>query len=201
MNVTFAHAVLHLGQFRKGDIYSAYKCLNRLSKPKPKAITALWQQDCYNQLRGAMLSGPVIAQVNSRQKPHLPLSPSTASQPNPNTPTIPPCPEPSLEKVVKAIKHLKNNKSPGICSILLEMLKYGSNEVHLAMHRLTGFVTFHQAAAFSVYCHFSSVGAETWTLLNKHCSALGVFLMSCLRHICGTSLKDHISNAAILSMC
>ena len=25
--------------------------------------------------------------------------------------------------------------------------------------------------------------------------------MSCLRHICGISLKDHISNAAILSAC
>ena len=44
-------------------------------------------------------------------------------------------------------------------------------------------------------------GAETWTLLNKHCAALSVFLMSCLRHICGLSLKDHISYAAILSMC
>ena len=44
-------------------------------------------------------------------------------------------------------------------------------------------------------------GAETWTLLNKHCAALCVFLMSCLRHICGISLKDHIPNAAILSVC
>ena len=44
-------------------------------------------------------------------------------------------------------------------------------------------------------------GAETWTLLNKHCAALSVFLMRCLRHICGISLKDHVSNTAILSMC
>ena len=44
-------------------------------------------------------------------------------------------------------------------------------------------------------------GAETWTLLNKHSAALCVFLMSCVRHICGIFLKDHISNAAILSVC
>ena len=53
----------------------------------------------------------------------------------------------------------------------------------------------------SIVISFLMYGAETWTLLNKHCAALSVLLMSCLRHICGISLKDHISNAAILSTC
>ena len=56
---------------------------------------------------------------------------------------------------------------------------------------------FFQSIVISVLLY----GAETWTLLNKHCAALSVFWMRCLRHICGLSLKDHISNAAILSMC
>ena len=56
---------------------------------------------------------------------------------------------------------------------------------------------FFQSIVMSVLLY----GAETWTLLNKHCAAMSVFLMSCLRHICGISLRDCVSNAAILSMC
>ena len=60
----------------------------------------------------------------------------------------------------------------------------------------------HHTAAFqSIVISVLLNGAETWTLLNKHCAALCVCLISCLRHFCGISLKDHISNAAILSMC
>ena len=65
-----------------------------------------------------------------------------------------------------------------------------------ALSRFTK-LQFFQSIVISVLLY----GAETCTLLNKHCAALSVFLMSCLRHICGLSLKDHVSNAAILSMC
>ena len=44
-------------------------------------------------------------------------------------------------------------------------------------------------------------GAETWTTLDSHRSVLSVFLMKCLRHICGISLKDCVSNVTILSQC
>ena len=65
-----------------------------------------------------------------------------------------------------------------------------------ALSRFTKLQLF-QSIVISVLLY----GAETWTLLNKHCAALSVFLMRCLRHICGISLQDHISNAAIMSMC
>ena len=35
-----------------------------------------------------------------------------------------------------AIRQLKNNKSPGVCITLAEMLKEGGDDVHLALHRL-----------------------------------------------------------------
>ena len=41
-----------------------------------------------------------------------------------------------LDEVVTAIKRLKNNKSPGVCHILPEMLKYGGGSVHLALHKV-----------------------------------------------------------------
>ena len=41
-----------------------------------------------------------------------------------------------LDEVVTAIKRLKNNKSPGVCNILPEMLKYGRDSVHLALYRV-----------------------------------------------------------------
>ena len=37
---------------------------------------------------------------------------------------------------VTAIKRLKNNKSPGVCNILPEMLKYGGDSVHSALYRV-----------------------------------------------------------------
>ncbi len=39
-------------------------------------------------------------------------------------------------EVVTAIKRLKNNKAPGVCNILPEMLKYGSDSVHAALYRV-----------------------------------------------------------------
>ena len=58
----------------------------------------------------------------------------------------------------------------------------------------------------SIRRHAHSRASSLRTMLSnrKHrfqCPCLSVFLMSCLRHICGISLKDHISNAAILSAC
>ena len=38
--------------------------------------------------------------------------------------------------VVTAIKRLKNNKFPGVCNILPEMLKYGGDSVHAALYRV-----------------------------------------------------------------
>jgi len=58
----------------------------------------------------------------------------------PPTPPIsqqdPPYPEVTLAEVITAIKHLKNNKSPGICNILPEILKYGGDSVHSALYRV-----------------------------------------------------------------
>ena len=54
-----------------------------------------------------------------------------------------------------------------------------------ALSRFTKLQPFH-----SIVISVLLYGAETWTLLNMHCAALCVFLMSCLRHICGISLKD-----------
>ena len=71
-------------------------------------------------------------------------------------------------------------------------LRYRSAEANIA------FVHVHKAKVWSLHALsrftklqlFQSVvisvllyGAETWTLLNKHCAALCVFFMSCLRHI------------------
>ncbi len=39
-------------------------------------------------------------------------------------------------EVVTAIKRLKNNKIPGLCNILPEMLKYGGDSVHAALYRV-----------------------------------------------------------------
>ena len=47
-----------------------------------------------------------------------------------------PYPEVTLAEVVKAIKRLKNNKCPGVCSILPEMLQYGGDSVHCALYRV-----------------------------------------------------------------
>ena len=65
-----------------------------------------------------------------------------------------------------------------------------------ALSRFTK-LQFFQSIVMSVLLY----GAETWTLLNKHCAALSVFLMNCLRHICGKSLQDRIANETILSQC
>ncbi len=57
--------------------------------------------------------------------PHLPLDPAP----------------PSLfrimvDEVVTAIKRLKNNESPGVCSILSEVLKWGGASVHSELYRV-----------------------------------------------------------------
>ena len=46
------------------------------------------------------------------------------------------CPEPTYAEVVAAIRRLKNNKSPGAYSILAEMLKYGGDALHAALHHI-----------------------------------------------------------------
>ena len=43
-------------------------------------------------------------------------------------------------------------------------------------------------------------GAETWTVMDKDCASLLVFLMNCLRRICGLSIMDCMPNVDILSM-
>ena len=81
---------------RKGDIHSAYKCLNKLNKLKPTAITALRQQGTGRLLQSA--EERIAEWTNhctillSAKAPRLPLSPSTASQPNPITPLHPSSP-------------------------------------------------------------------------------------------------------------
>ena len=65
-----------------------------------------------------------------------------------------------------------------------------------ALSRVTELQLF-QSIVMSVLLY----GAETWPLLNKHCAVLSVFLMNCLRHICGKSLQDRIANETVLSQC
>ena len=48
----------------------------------------------------------------------------------------PPHSEVTLAEVVTAIKRLKYNRSPGVCNILPEMLKYGGDSVHSALYRV-----------------------------------------------------------------
>ena len=55
---------------------------------------------------------------------------------NPLPQSTAPYPEPTFDETVKAIRLLKNNKSPGVCNTLPEMLKEGGEDVHLALHRL-----------------------------------------------------------------
>ena len=43
--------------------------------------------------------------------------------------------------------------------------------------------------------------SETWSLLEADIARLEVFQMSCLRTICGVSLREHQSNASIRSLC
>ena len=43
-------------------------------------------------------------------------------------------PEVTQAEVVTAIKRLKNNKAPGVCNILPEMLKYGGDSVHAVLY-------------------------------------------------------------------
>ena len=64
-----------------------------------------------------------------------------------------------------------------------------------ALSRFTK-LQFFQSIVMSVLLY----GAETWTVLNKHCAAVSVFLMSCLRHICGISLRDRVSNVDLYNM-
>ena len=42
---------------------------------------------------------------------------------------------------------------------------------------------------------------ETWPVVQKHNSPLAVFQVSCLRRICGISLRDHVPNVDILTRC
>lgn len=42
----------------------------------------------------------------------------------------------SIEEVRKAIRKPKNNKTPGIDNILGELIKYGKNQIAIALHEL-----------------------------------------------------------------
>ena len=96
---------------RKGDIHSAYKCLNQLSKPKPRFATTLRQQGTGRLLQTAEER---IAEWTSYCTDLLSAKPpiSTATlallptPPPPPPPSAPPYPEPSLDEVVKAIRRL-----------------------------------------------------------------------------------------------
>jgi len=44
-------------------------------------------------------------------------------------------------------------------------------------------------------------GGETWSLLDKHHSALSVFHMRCLTQVCGISMRDHVTNQDMLKQC
>ena len=79
--------------------------------------------------------GELLHTAAVRQHPHRHRSACSAPPPPP-PPSDSPYPEPTLDEVVTAIKRLKNNKAPGICNILQEMLKYGGDNDHMAMHRL-----------------------------------------------------------------
>ena len=88
------------------------------------------------------------------------------------------------------------DSSCGLLQLMLLLVRKAKAWSSRALSRFTK-LQLCQSNVISVLLY----GAETWTLLNKHCAALRVFLMSCLRHTCGISVKDHISNAAILSVC
>ena len=123
---------------RKGDLHSAYRCLNQLSKPKAQLSRTLRSKHT-----GRLLQSPEerIAEWTSHTTVLLafstPIPPSTlALLPPPPPPSTAPYPEPTFDETVKAIRLLKNNKSPGVCNTLPEMLKEGGEDVHLALHRL-----------------------------------------------------------------
>ena len=125
---------------RKGDTHAAYKVLAQFRKPNskpaqrlrdkqgrflltPEQHSARWAEYFAELFQPkSFISSDEIAQLLSHLPPH------TAGQVA--------CPEPTLDEVVTAIKRLKNNKSPGGCSILPEMLKYGGAAVHTALHRI-----------------------------------------------------------------
>ena len=100
----------------------------------------------YTQSLSALLNGfgmslscsQLLHPLLLRCWPCYPLPPPSPPPPPPppHLPTNPPYPEVTLDEVVTAIKCLKNNKSPGVCHILPEMLKYGGDSVHLALHRV-----------------------------------------------------------------
>lgn len=126
---------------RKGDIRSAYECLNQLSKPKTKAGRTLHDRTAAgycNQLWSAWLNGSATAHSCCQATP--PLLPTSCPPPLPlpraPPPSYGPYPKPTLDQVVTAIKRLRDNKSPGVCNTLPEMLKYNGNNVCLARHWL-----------------------------------------------------------------
>ena len=122
----------------KGDIHPAYKCLNQLSKPKLDVGRTLRDRHSGRVLQSAEERiAEWVSYCSDLFSGSTPISSEVLAQlPPPPPPSDSPYPEPTLDEVVTAIKRLKNNKSPGVCNILPEMLKYGGEDVHLAMHRL-----------------------------------------------------------------
>ena len=118
----------------------AYKTLRQLSKPNCQTGS---------QLRHGV-SGKQLHTVSERIAEWLqhvtqlfaaasPIAPEVLALLPPSPPHLPtdcPYPKVMLDEVVTAIKCLKNNQSPGVCHILPEMLKYGGDSVHLALHRV-----------------------------------------------------------------
>ena len=119
---------------RKGDTHDAYKVIKQLRKPSsqpaqrlkdkqgrylrtPQQRSQRWAQYFAELFQAKNCISPAVLS-------HLPPQPAGQFA----------CPEPTLQEVVTAIKRLKNNKSPGGCSILPEMLKYGGDAVHSALY-------------------------------------------------------------------
>lgn len=67
-----------------------------------------------------------------------PTSLDTHAQLTPSPPTLPSDPLTQEPRCIRlsAFKRLESNQSPGVRNILREMLKYGGDEVHQAMHCL-----------------------------------------------------------------
>ena len=123
---------------RKGDVHSAYKCLDQLCKPKQHTGRTLRDKDT-----GKLLQSPeerIVEWTKHATKllaSGSPIAPSILAQLIPPSPPIAaPCPEVTLDEVVTAIKRLNNNKPPGVCNTLPEMYKYGGIVVHTAVYHV-----------------------------------------------------------------